>query len=51
MKANWIPRALLTNLENLFRGRDPQPELPWTWKDYAALAVLGVVVFLVAAFR
>jgi hypothetical protein len=45
------PKALLNVLENLFRGRDRQPELPWTWIDYAALAVLGVVVFLVAAFR
>jgi hypothetical protein len=45
------PKALLTVLGNLFRGRDPQPELPWTWIDYAALAALGVIVFLVAAFR
>jgi hypothetical protein len=50
MKASWIPRALFRNLENLFRGRNPQPELSWTWKDYAALAGLGVAVFLVAAF-
>ncbi len=51
MKANWIPRALLRNMENLFRGCDPDPELPWSWIVYAALAVLGVIVFLVAAFR
>lgn len=44
MKENWIPRALLTNLENLFRGCDPQPELPWTTADWIALILLCVVL-------
>ena len=25
--------AFLRTAENLFRGRDPEPELPWTWRD------------------
>ena len=41
---------LVRTLKN-FVAAEREPELPWTWKDYSKLAVLGVVVFLVAALR
>lgn len=50
MKASWIPSALLTNLENLFRGRDPQPELPWTPADWTALILVGAMLAAVIGF-
>jgi hypothetical protein len=50
LKANWIPRALLRNLENLYRGRDPQPEMPWTAADWVALTLLGAVLAAVIGF-
>jgi hypothetical protein len=34
-----------------FIASEPQPSLSWTWKDYAVLAALGVVIFLVSTFR
>ena len=30
-----------------FITSEPQPYLPWTWKDYTKLAAIGVAVFLV----
>ena len=38
-------RALRRNLENLFRGRDPQPELPWHWSDWLGVLLLALAVF------
>lgn len=34
-----------------FIASEPQPSLPWTWKDYTKLAALGVVAFLVGVYR
>jgi hypothetical protein len=46
----FYPKALLTVLENLFRGRDPQQELPWTPADWIALILLGAVLAAVIGF-
>jgi hypothetical protein len=41
---------LIRTLKNLVAA-EREPELPWTWKDYLKLAVLGVVVFLAVTLR
>ena len=41
---------LVRTLKN-FIAAEREPELPWTWKDYSKLAVLGAVLFLVVALR
>ena len=43
-------RAVLRNVENLFRGRDPQPELPWQWTDWLGLTLLALAAFAAVVF-
>jgi hypothetical protein len=45
------PTALLRVLKNLYRGIEPQPELPWTAADYFWLGVIGLVLATVIILK